>query len=362
MKSRRLYLIVLVVLMGSAFLVGALTLERETGSRPVVVLEPDVRVVKQSQTSRLLRSPEWRLDFLLGDKPSALDSFSQGEPDFFYLVTGRAGPDGSFYALDSGDFGVKKVVDGELVARYGKGEGSGPGEFMGPMDVAVDEQGQVYVADPVSGAVTVFSADGEVIQTLRQEVQPERVTLGPKGHFVTSSSTGPDGIFSVHGPDGTTSFGAIVDKPQHAIAFGGWLDHTLDGLVFSPLYFGMLMNYDFDGNVNWIAETIDPVPPPKVVFGDDGWITLDPKAQPVHYSVSATDDHIFTLSRRARGGLRKRGVVDVYDRTNGHYRYSFALPGPGKGIVVDADRLYTFTATELRRWSLAGGDDVLGKG
>lgn len=361
MKTSRSYLFVLMSLVGAALWIGVLTLESEDRSSPKVALDPETEIVEQDPATRILRSPEWELDHLLGDDGSSLGLSEDRLPDFFNLVTASRGPDDSVYLLDVGDFSVKRVVEGEVVARYGKGEGGGPGEMRGPMDLAVDDAGQVWITDSVNGTITVFSPDGAVLDTQRQEVPPARIVVGPQGQILTASPRGPDGIFNLHTDGGIRPFGKLVDKPQHAIAFGGWLESVGDTVLFSPLYFGMLLSYDFSGNLLWAAETIDPVPPPDVVFREDGLIMRDPESQPLNYSVSANADHVFTLTR-LRDGWQKRGVIDVYDRRTGRYRYSFLPPAPAKGILVAGDRFYTYTATELRRWRVAGGDDVLQAG
>lgn len=359
MKAPRSYVFLLMTLVGSAFIVGVLTFKSEARSSPTVILDPKTEIIEQSPATRVLRSPQWQLDYRLGEEGNSLAFLEENPPDFFNLVTARRGPDDSVYLLDSGDFSVKRVVGGEVVARYGMGEGSGPGEMRGPMDLAIDEIGQVWVADSVNGTITVFSADGEVLRTLRQEVPPARVVVGPEGQILTASPRGQGGIFSIHTSSGTRSFGKLVDKPQHAIAFGGWLESIDETLLYSPLYFGMLLSYDFSGNLLWAAETIDPVPPPPVVFRDDGLIMLDPKSQPLNYSLSANADYIFTLSRRRESGWKKRGVIDVYDRRTGRYHYSFPPPAPAKGILIAGNHLYTYTASELSRWRSRGGENVL---
>lgn len=76
-------------------------------------------------------------------------------------------PDGTFYVADPGNHRIQKFApDRAFLTAWGV-EGTEPGQFVTPMDLVVDGQGRVYVADadrdifdPESGAVQVFDADG----------------------------------------------------------------------------------------------------------------------------------------------------------------------------------------------------------
>jgi len=81
-------------------------------------------------------------------------------------------PDGTFYVTDTGNHRIQKFgPDRRFLTAWGS-EGTAPGQFDTPIDLVVDGQGRVYVvdsfrnevpADPGTGAVQVFDADGQFL-------------------------------------------------------------------------------------------------------------------------------------------------------------------------------------------------------
>ena len=54
---------------------------------------------------------------------------------------------------------IKFAPDGSVITSWGS-FGDGPGEFRLPEDVALDNVGNVYVSETLSGRVQVFTSDG----------------------------------------------------------------------------------------------------------------------------------------------------------------------------------------------------------
>jgi len=103
----------------------------------------------------------------------------EGELDFTTVGWGgypEAGiafaPDGTFYVTDTGNHRIQKFgPDRAFLTAWGS-KGREPGQFDTPIDLVVDGQGRVYVldsyrnrtaADPETGAVQVFDADGQYL-------------------------------------------------------------------------------------------------------------------------------------------------------------------------------------------------------
>ena len=63
------------------------------------------------------------------------------------------------------------VFDRELnyITRIGGGEGSGPGQFNGPHDIAWDSSSMLYVADEGNGRIQVFDEDGRYVREFGQK-------------------------------------------------------------------------------------------------------------------------------------------------------------------------------------------------
>ena len=73
-------------------------------------------------------------------------------------------PDGSFYVSDG--YGNSRVIkfssDGNYLTSWGS-KGTEPGQFDTPHSIALDSQGQVYVADRGNARVQIFDATGKFI-------------------------------------------------------------------------------------------------------------------------------------------------------------------------------------------------------
>jgi uncharacterized protein (TIGR03663 family) len=92
----------------------------------------------------------------------------------FNLPRGMAvGPDGSFYVVDTANMRIQKFdASGNFVAIIGNGKGNGDGQFLpfsdeavgtGPGGIAVDKQGNIYVADTWNHRIQKFDANGRFL-------------------------------------------------------------------------------------------------------------------------------------------------------------------------------------------------------
>lgn len=102
--------------------------------------------------------------FAVSDRPGA----GSGQGQFNRPRGVAVGPDGSIYVVDSRNARIQKFAPtGEFLMTFGS-EGSGPGQLArfassgggGPNGIAVDENGNVYVADTWNHRIQVFSSDG----------------------------------------------------------------------------------------------------------------------------------------------------------------------------------------------------------
>jgi len=128
----------------------------------------------------------------------------------FNLPRGMAtGPDGSFYVVDTANMRVQKFDNtGKFVSIIGDGKGNGDGQFnpfsdtatgTGPGGIAVDKQGNVYVADTWNHRIQKFDNTGKFVTSWgsfinlsdpasASDTDPNSKFYGPRGVAV-----GPDG-------------------------------------------------------------------------------------------------------------------------------------------------------------------------
>ncbi len=91
-------------------------------------------------------------------------------------------PDGSLYVGDG--YGNNRVAkfssDGKFLFDWGH-KGQGPGEFDLPHSVAVDAQGNVYVADRNNARIQVFDGNGKFLKAWKSPElgRPWSLTIGP---------------------------------------------------------------------------------------------------------------------------------------------------------------------------------------
>ena len=86
------------------------------------------------------------------------------------------GRDGSIYVLDVGNLRVQRFdADRKYLSAWG-GFGTGPGQFIDPIGMALDEDGNVNVLDDGRGVVETYTPDGRIIERSGHSRQPWRQT------------------------------------------------------------------------------------------------------------------------------------------------------------------------------------------
>lgn len=102
----------------------------------------------------------WRAGTVLGDERLA----------FGRITNVSMGPDGRTYAID---FVNQHIVvlgsDGAFERHIGR-HGRGPGEFDGPLGMAWDHRGRLWIADGWNRRYTVFDTTGAVVKTVPRDI------------------------------------------------------------------------------------------------------------------------------------------------------------------------------------------------
>ncbi len=83
--------------------------------------------------------------------------------------------------MDQHNSRVQKFnTDGSFIAQWGEA-GSGPGQFNLPWGVAVDSEGDVYVADWRNDRIQKFSPDGKYQASLGESGEADAQFYTPSG-------------------------------------------------------------------------------------------------------------------------------------------------------------------------------------
>jgi sugar lactone lactonase YvrE len=121
-----------------------------------VAVSPDGRVYVTDSSQRVAElTPDLELVRAWGQTGAG--------PGQFRLVQGSiaVGPDGSVYVSDTGNFRVQVFTAGGRYVRSIGEFGNGPGQFTWPFDLAVDADGNLYVADDKEQTLAKLTPTGQ---------------------------------------------------------------------------------------------------------------------------------------------------------------------------------------------------------
>lgn len=284
--------------------------------------------------------------------------------------------DRTFYVLDGGDYTVKRVtLDGQVQARMGEGRGREGSRFNRLSGVAVTDDGTVHVIDERNQTLVRFHADGEWMD--RQsfgDIKPLQVAITSEDRLIVGGSPNlrtpylhdfpPDSLekrpFDSHWKPVNDATGNLMDINK---VFDGRLVADADGGVFhTPRNAGKLLRFDRDGELDFARETMDRSGLPSLrsieqnISGSREFSMQFNGESPLGNKVlSVEQDEVLVWS--LSGTENREGIViDVYDRHEGTYSYSFELEldRPVNRLWLQDQVLYTLGAHgELSTWRLS---------
>jgi hypothetical protein len=256
------------------------------------------------------------------------------------------------YLFDWSDFKVKQFsLDGKLQKTFG--DETGQDQFVNPTAFTVDANGSVWVADPQQQRIKVFSNDGKV-QTITPQNASYRVAIAPNMLF-TMAAPGKNNLFEIYDLTGRQlrSFGELLaDQPEKGIILdGNIVSDENQGFNYGARYMGVLGSYDTDGNQRFFVQTIDGVPQSSLL-DIAGKKRIKPDTAPSILTMSIVGNELYVLSGARFDGKTGSGgqVIDVYDKLEGWYLFSFKLPIVCKAAIVRSDYLYTLSKGQLTVW------------
>lgn len=125
--------------------------------------------------------------------------------------------------------------DGSLISSFGS-RGNGPGEFNFPLDVDLDEKGNVYVLDSLNARIQLFDPEGHFIRqfgergtSLGSFKLPKSIEVSSSGHvFVADSMAHRFVVFDLEGRYLLTVGDRSSAKGGNVIPGGFYLPQGLD--------------------------------------------------------------------------------------------------------------------------------------
>lgn len=261
----------------------------------------------------------------------------------------------NIFVLDWSDLRVKEFSpDGKLVRAFGEAAGS-PSAFANPTGFALDSSGSMWVCDLKQHRIGVLNADGS-----KRTIKPESTTyrMAAIGDvMVTMVSPSNSKLFETFDSSGQllTSFGELLeDQSNKGLVLDGDIiaDTENHGIIYGGRYLGIIGAYDTEGKQRFLVQTIDNVPQPMVSNFEGGLQKVKRNSALPVLSLSLVDNELYILSGVHADGMTSQSgrVMDVYNKQDGHYLYSWELPAEGHEAIVASNYIYIRSDTEVTVW------------
>ncbi|MCP4545736.1 MAG: hypothetical protein GY835_04605 [bacterium] len=167
-------------------------------------------------------------------------------PAFGYIFDIAVSDNGEIYVLDYGFFRVQVFSASGALLRTISRQGEGPGEVSNPSAIALGPDNLFYIAD--NSRIKVFSASGESLDEFVAKEATGRIrglAIGADGClYVSSSNLMEQKIIHKYNSDhkwvssycNSFAVGQNVDVRLERVGAGGFIDLTSDGnLLYAPM-------------------------------------------------------------------------------------------------------------------------------
>ena len=347
-KDLLLILAVAAVFLSLSFAIGFVTDgSPETVELPTVFLSGERAPKPQPTKVRVWRKPTF-------EKTAVLNSASLKAPEKM-----AADKSGNIFVLDWSDLRVKEFSpDGKLLRALGEEVGK-PGAFVNPTGFALDSGGSLWVCDLKQQRIGVLNSDGSKRTIKPQNTIYRIAAIGDR--MMTMVAPAESRLFETYDLSGQqlNSFGELLeDQSNTGIILDGDIvaDTENHGIIYGGTYLGIIGAYDTEGKQRFLVHTIDTVPQPTVLYEKlDAEIKkqkIKPNTSRPVLSLSVLDNELYVLSGVHSDGSAGKGgkVMDVYDKQDGHYLYSWELPADGQEAIVASNYIYIRSNKEVTVW------------
>jgi sugar lactone lactonase YvrE len=290
-----------------------------------VALDGTVYVADAGESNRIRKIA---LDGNVTTLAGGNEGFSDGPTTSasFNTPSGLAlGPDGSLFVADTGNNQIRKITrDGQVstVAGTGKaGYADGPAsqaQFNGPIGIAVDKSGDIFVADAYNDRIRMITTDGQV-STIAGQGTPgyadgDRNTAlfdTPCGIVVANDSlivadTGNDRLRKI-APDGNVTTFPVADLSK---PIGLALSHD-NFLYVTELDRGRVLQIAPDNTASVIAGDNSDA----VLFNQPSGIAISPRSdEPARLYVADSGHYLVRKLDQNATGSTSAATMDSYPR------------------------------------------------
>lgn len=254
------------------------------------------------------------------------------DEDLFYPEEVRVASNGDVY-ISIGKAGKihKYSPSGELLQVFGKGPGSGPGEFNSIRNFGIDPDGRVWANDPRQRRFTIFGPDGELELTFKPISYVSQIinsVEGPIGYYGFKSP-----FFSLIDSDGRVQyeFGTLTESADEVgagLLFVGYLKSDPSGeyFVYVPMNNGKIVSYDAHGNLRFYRHSLGGPVELDVIRGADGNLGYDYERTPLRFQQMALNVWDGVLYIMIISDNSEFFFMDAYSANNGDYLYSMKVP------------------------------------
>ena len=153
-----------------------------------------------------------------------------------------------FYVTDLKNHQVRlyRISDRTLARTIPRADDDGKGRLFSPVNVAVDQQGTVYVSDPGAFRVQVYDAEGRYVRTIGKQ------GVGP-GMFARPRGLAVDHEGRLYVVDAATQMVQLFDREGRLLIYLG--DPSVNGPGSTHLPAGVSVDYE---NVAWFQKYCAP--------------------------------------------------------------------------------------------------------
>lgn len=331
-----------------------------------MIQDNEITVSAKEQESDLQRTYESRATERIksfGWKPES--SFEGDEEDLFYQPSMLYVDNNEqfLYIADVGTPIIKKfsIEEFKFVVEFGKGPGSGPGEYTSPFGYSVMPNGEVLVADSRRNRIIRFDGSGEIIDHIRHDYPTNNVSALDNETYVMLTPQNEIYQFSLFDLNGKElkKFGQLVNDIN---VKGGVLGQIVSGsggeFVYTLANSGYILGYSDNQEVAFYRTSVQGESVPRYIKAtipgtNKEALSFDMSQNHASYlplNIWGNELFIYVFPKPGFSEYSEEYpiIIDAFDLISGDYLYS--IPWPTEECIpsfVTKKHVYTGCTNEV---------------